>query len=69
MEYEKIKRAKRGDKQAFEEIIMKNIDYFYRIAYVILKNEDDASDAVSNAVLKAYTKINQLKNTNFLKHG
>lgn len=67
MEYEKIKRAKRGDKQAFEEIIMKNIDYFYRIAYVILKNEDDASDAVSNAVLKAYTKINQLKKYEFFK--
>lgn len=67
MEYEKIKRAKRGDKQAFEEIIMKNIDYFYRIAYVILKNEDDASDAVSNAVLKVYTKINQLKKYEFFK--
>ena len=60
MEYEQIKKAKRGDKQAFEEIIMKHIDYFYRIAYVILKNEEDASDAVSNAVLKAYTKIKLL---------
>ena len=67
MEYEKIKRAKKGDKQAFEEIIMENIDYFYRIAYVILKNEDEASDAVSNAVLKAYTKIKQLKKDTFFK--
>ena len=33
MEYEKIKRAKRGDKKAFEEIIMKNINYFYRRDY------------------------------------
>lgn len=67
MEYEQIKKAKRGDKQAFEEIIMEHIDYFYRIAYVILKNEEDASDAVSNAVLKAYTKIKQLKKEEFFK--
>ena len=67
MEYEHIKKAKRGDKQAFEEIVMEYIDYFYRIAYVILKNEEDASDAVSNAVLKAYTKIKQLKKEEFFK--
>ncbi len=67
MEYEQIKKAKRGDKQAFEEIVMEYIDYFYRIAYVILKNEEDASDAVSNAVLKAYTKIKQLKKEEFFK--
>lgn len=40
MELEKIKEAKKGNKEAFEEIIMENIDYFYRIAYTILKNED-----------------------------
>lgn len=62
MELEKIKEAKKGNKEAFEEIIMENIDYFYRIAYAILKNEDDVSDAISNTVLKAFTKISQLKN-------
>ena len=67
MELEKIKEAKKGNKEAFEEIIMENIDYFYRIAYAILKNEDDASDAISNTVLKAFTKISQLKNEEFFK--
>lgn len=67
MELEKIKEAKKGNKEAFEEIIMENIDYFYKIAYAILKNEDDASDAISNTVLKAFTKISQLKNEEFFK--
>ena len=67
MEIEKIKEAKLGDKEAFEEIIMENIDYFYKIAYTILKNEEDASDAISNTVLKAYTKIKQLQKDDFFK--
>ena len=67
MELEKIKEAKSGNKEAFEEIIMENIDYFYRIAYTILKNEEDASDAISNTVLKAYTKIKQLQKDEFFK--
>ena len=67
MEIEKIKEAKLGDKEAFEEIIMENIDYFYKIAYTILKNEEDASDAISNTVLKAYTKIKQLQKDEFFK--
>lgn len=64
---QQIQEAKKGNKQAFEEIIMQNIDYFYRIAYTILKKEEDASDAVSNAVLKIYTKIKQLKNEEYFK--
>lgn len=35
MELEKIKEAKSGNKEAFEEILMENIDYFYKIAYII----------------------------------
>lgn len=67
MELEKIKEAKSGNKEAFEEILMENIDYFYKIAYIILKNEEDASDAISNTVLKAYTKIKQLQKDEFFK--
>lgn len=67
MELEKIKEAKSGNKEAFEEILMENIDYFYKIAYTILKNEEDASDAISNTVLKAYTKIKQLQKDEFFK--
>lgn len=39
-EIETIKQAKKGDKVAFETIIMDNIDYLYRIAYTTLRNEN-----------------------------
>ena len=46
MQIEQIKKAKKGDKQAFEEIIMENIDYLYRVAYGILNNEQDLKQIV-----------------------
>ena len=35
---------------------------FYVIAHAILKNEEDAQDAVCSAILKAYEHMDQLKN-------
>lgn len=67
MQIEQIKKAKKGDKQAFEEIIMENIDYLYRVAYGILNNEEDISDAVSNTVLKSFEKLKKLKKEEFFK--
>lgn len=67
MNLEDVAKAQKGDKQAFETIIMEVIDSLYRVAYGILQNEEDASDAISNATLKAYEKINTLKNLEFFK--
>lgn len=43
------------------------IDNLYRVSYGILQNEEDASDAISNATLKAYEKITTLKNQEYFK--
>lgn len=67
MNLEDVAKAQKGDKRAFETIIMEVIDSLYRVAYGILQNEEDASDAISNATLKAYEKINTLKNLEFFK--
>lgn len=40
---------------------------FYVIAYAILKNEDDAQDAVCSAILKGYEHLEQLKNPHKFK--
>lgn len=45
----------------FCECVNKYKDSFYIMALAILKNETDAEDAVSNAILKAYENINQIK--------
>lgn len=37
----------------------------YRVAKTILKNDTDCEDAVSEAILKAYTKLNTLREDKF----
>ena len=56
---------------------MKRIDFceqvktyryqLYVVAFAILKNEEDAQDAVCSAILKGYEHIEQLKNSNKFK--
>lgn len=67
MNLEEVEKAQKGDKEAFETIIMEVIDSLYRVAYGILENEEDASDAISNATLKAYEKIATLRQLEFFK--
>ena len=67
MNKEDVEKAQKGDKKAFEKIIMEVIDSLYRVAYGILENQEDASDAISNATLKAYEKIKTLRQAEFFK--
>lgn len=66
-EVENIKQAKKGDKSAFETIIMKNIDYLYRIAYTTLRNENNIEDAIQNTILKSFEKIHTLRKEEYFK--
>lgn len=45
----------------FCDCVKKYRDDLYIMAWAILKNETDAEDAVSNAILKAYENIGQLR--------
>lgn len=67
MKKEDVEKAQKGDKESFEKIIMEVIDSLYRVAYGILENQEDASDAISNATLKAYEKIKTLRQAEFFK--
>ena len=59
--------AKAGDKEAYKRLIETHKKYLYHVAYAILKNEDDAGDAVSEAIIKAYENIRKLKEAQFFK--
>lgn len=61
MKIEKIKEVKSGNKEAFEEILMENIDYFYKIAYIILKNEDKASEKLKNRIRQGIRQLDNKK--------
>lgn len=49
-----VKRAQRGDDQAFMELIEENKQAMYKVAVSILKNDSDAADAIQE---KAGTQL------------
>lgn len=52
-----IKRAKMGDKEVLIELIMSQKQDYYRLAYVFMKNQEDALDAMEDMILKVYENI------------
>ena len=66
-EIEVVKSAKKGDQNAIEQILMENMKSMYRVAFGILRTEDEISDAISSTVIIVYEKIQTLKNEEFFK--
>lgn len=62
-----IKRASRGDKRAFDEIVHRYQGCLYAMAYRILRNSDDAVDAVQETFIKAYRAIDGFDNQRPIK--
>jgi RNA polymerase sigma-70 factor (ECF subfamily) len=57
--------AKNGDKEMFTALIKERKEDLYRIAYMYVKNQQDALDIVSETVYKAYFSINKLRNLKY----
>ena len=55
-----VKKAKKGDAEAFIELIEKNKLSMYRVARGFLKEEEDVADAMSETVLTCYEKVGSL---------
>jgi len=49
-----IKRCKNGDRDAFNELVVKYQDKVINMAYGMLSNRDDAFDAAQETFIKAY---------------
>ncbi len=63
---ELIEKAKKGDKEAFTDLILENQIKLYKIAKARLKNEADIEDVVQETMLILYTKLSKLRdNTKF----
>ena len=56
-----IKKILQGDKEEFRHIIRECNQPLYRTAMVILKDADDAEDAVQSAYLKAYMHLESFR--------
>lgn len=62
-----VAAAKKGDKEAFGQLYAEIYTDLYKFAYYTLKNEEDAKDAVSDAVMDAYAGISKLKSEEAFK--
>jgi RNA polymerase sigma-70 factor (ECF subfamily) len=60
-EMQLVRRAKRGDDQAFEELVRRYDRNVFRIAQHITQNREDAEDVVQEAFLKAYRNLEKFQ--------
>lgn len=62
-----VKKAKAGDPDAFTELILSYTQNLYRTAKAILMNDEDAADAIQEAVLVCWEKLGGLKEDRYFK--
>lgn len=67
MDIEQVKKAKSGDLDAIAKLITDNTQSMYRVAYSILKNDEEIYDAISNTTVIVFEKISKLRNEEFFK--
>ena len=61
------KKAIRGNADAYGELIRRNQEYLYKMAYIYTENQQDALDVVGTAILKGYQHIRSLKNPQWFR--
>lgn len=62
IEYSLICKAIRGNAEAYGELVQKYNPYFYKIAFLYVRNEDDALEIVQDSVYQGFLKIKSLRN-------
>src|SRR5690349_24420332 len=58
---ELVALAQGGNSRAFDELVRRYQDKAWRLAYKILRHEDDASEAVQDAFLSAFRGLKNFK--------
>ena len=67
MDLETIKKAKQGFVNEIGALILENMQTLYRVAFSILRTEDEINDAISNTTVIVFEKIHTLKNEEYFK--
>lgn len=62
-----VKRAMSSDSEAFIELMERNTLAMYKVARGILKNDEDAADAIQDTILTCFEKLNTLKKPEYFK--
>jgi RNA polymerase sigma-70 factor (ECF subfamily) len=56
-----VARAKRGDREAFDQLVGPLVSQAFRLAYAMLHDREAAEDAVQEAAIRAWRKLNNLR--------
>ena len=62
-----IRKAKKGDKDAFCRLMDENVQNMYKIAAAYLKNDEDVADAIQDTILSCYENLKSLKQNRYFK--
>lgn len=62
-----VKKAQKGDDEAFVELIEIYKEYLFKISCVYLKDNGDSADAIQETILSMYEKIDSIKNPRYFK--
>lgn len=57
-----IKKAQKGDKEAFIQAINLYLSQLYKVAGARLSSEEDIGDAIQDAILSAFKNLKTLRN-------
>lgn len=60
-----VKRAQQRDADAFTELMQSQMQSMYKTARAMLRDDEDAADAISDTILICWEKMGQLKKSNF----
>lgn len=62
-----VKKAQKGNKNAFEKLILYFHKDLYKIAKAYLIIEDDVNDAIQETIISAYENINNITHISYFK--
>ncbi|WP_028391923.1 sigma-70 family RNA polymerase sigma factor [Bacillus cihuensis] len=60
-----VNRAKQGDAEAFQTLIHEEKEKLYKMAYVYMRNEEDALEVFQESIYKAFSSIGTLENNDY----
>lgn len=64
-----VRQARKGDPQAFTQLILQHEQILSRVSLSILKDPDDAADAVQDAILAAWQEMGSCGKQTTLQRG
>ena len=63
-----MKKIKKGNQEAFENLLIHYKEYLYKIAYSYVKNKESALDIIQESTYKAWMNIHTLENKTVFKN-